>query len=122
MDGDGTSTNPYVFALDGKVVLPTIDGYEIFENNFNISVTPGSYLLDKYCVLNNDNNQDNCTWNDVTISSNVIHNYWCCLGIDLKRNTSYNFNIFLKDKKNNIVTKSYNYYTSEPIAPCTCFN
>ena len=122
MDGDGTSSNPYVLALDGKVVLPTIDGYEIFENNFIISVTQGTYLLDKYCVLNNDNNPDNCTWTDVTTSSNKISNDRCCLGIDLKRNTNYNFNIFLKDKKNNIVRKTYDYYQSGIPAPCACFN
>ena len=122
MDGDGTSTNPYVFALDGKVVLPTIDGYEISIGEFIISVTQGTYLLDKYCVLSNDNNPDNCTWIDVTTSSNEISNNRCCLGIDLKRNTNYNFNIFLKDKKNNIVTKSYNYYQSGIPEPCTCSN
>lgn len=99
-----------------------IDGYEIFENNFTISVTQGTYLLDKYCVLSNDNNPDNCIWIDVTTSSNEISNDRCCLGIDLKRNTNYNFNIFLKDKKNNIVTKSYEHYQTGPTAPCTCFN
>ena len=102
--------------------MPTIDGYEISIGEFTISVTQGTYLLDKYCVLNNDNNPNNCTWTDATTSSNEIWNYWCCLGIDLKRNTNYNFNIFLKDKKNNIVTKSYNYYQSGTAAPCTCFN
>lgn len=123
MDGDGTSTNPYIISSDGNIVLPEIEGYEIFENNFIINIKSGTYPVDKYCVLNNDSNPSNCKWFDVRNSDlNRIGNFWCCFGIDLKRNTNYNFNIFLKDKKNNIVTKSYNYYQSGTAAPCTCFN
>ena len=123
IDGDGTSANPYIISSDGNIVLPEIEGYEIFENNFIINIKSGTYPVDKYCVLNNDSNPSNCKWFDVRNSdSNRIGNFWCCFGIDLKRNTNYNFNIFLKDKKNNIVTKSYDYYQSGIAAPCTCSN
>ena len=121
IDGDGTSANPYIISSDGKVVLPTINGYEIFENNFIINIKSGTYPVDKYCVLNNDSNPSNCKWFDVRNGDpNRIWKFWCCFGIDLKRGNTYNFNIFIKEKNNSIVTKVYKHYQSTIAAPCTC--
>ena len=115
------SENPYIISSDGKVVLPTINGYEIFENNFIINIKSGTYPVDKYCVLNNDSNPSNCKWFDVRNGDpNRIWKFWCCFGIDLKRGNTYNFNIFIKEKNNSIVTKVYKHYQSTIAAPCTC--
>ena len=116
MDGDGTSTNPYVFALDGKVILATIDKFEIFETTFNISVTEGTYPLDKYCILSNDSDSANCTWQD--IPSNEFSTSCCCWNISLTKGKSYTFYLFVKDENSNVVTKTYEYSVISTPAPC----
>ena len=99
MDGDGTSTNPYVFALDGKVVLPTIDEFSVVYAGYEFKVTQGTYPIESYCTLDNDSNIDNCNWVS-KVSSCATE----------KGNSTNIFYLFVKDKKGNIVSKSYETY------------
>ena len=99
MDGDGTSTNPYVFALDGKVVLPTIDEFSVVYAGYEFKVTQGTYPIESYCTLDNDSNINNCNWVS-KVSSCATE----------KGNSTNIFYLFVKDKKGNIVSKSYETY------------
>ena len=99
MDGDGTSSNPYVFALDGKVVLPTIDEFSVVYAGYEFKVTQGTYPIESYCTLDNDSNIDNCNWVSKVSS--------CATEKGKSTNIFY---LFVKDKKGNIVSKSYETY------------
>ena len=96
MDGDGTSSNPYVLALDGKVVLPVIDEFSVVSAGYKFKVTQGTYPIESYCTLDNDSNIDNCNWVSKVTS--------CATE---KANSTNIFYLFIKDKKGNIVSKSY---------------
>ena len=101
MDGDGTSSNPYVFALDGKVVLPTIDEFSVVYAGYEFKVTQGTYPIESYCTLDNDSNIDNCNWvSKVSITCN-----------GKGKINKYSVYLFVKDKKKAILlSKSYETY------------
>ena len=95
MDGDGTSSNPYVLALDGKVVLPVIEKFEKFENQPSIRIRQGTYSISGYCFLVDDSNINNCNW-----TNNLSSITSSCAG-------GSNWYLYVKDSKNNIVSQKY---------------
>ena len=114
IDGDGTSTNPYILSSDGKVAFPEITLFEVQENYPSVTVKQGTYPISEYCFLTNDSNMNNCTW-----TTNLESITKCCAG----GNKNYNnkFYLYEKDKKGNISSQIYEtYYGSGVLAPCKC--
>ena len=114
IDGDGTSTNPYILSSDGKVAFPEITLFEVQENYPSVTVKQGTYPISEYCFLTNDSNMNNCTW-----TTNLESITKCCAG----GNKNYNnkFYLYVKDTKGNISSQIYEtYYGSGVLAPCKC--
>ena len=114
IDGDGTSTNPYILSSDGKVAFPEITLFEVQENYPSVTVKQGTYPILEYCFLTNDSNMNNCTW-----TTNLESITKCCAG----GNKNYNnkFYLYVKDTKGNISSQIYEtYYGSGVLAPCKC--
>ena len=114
IDGDGTSTNPYILSSDGKVAFPEITLFEVQENYPSVTVKQGTYPISEYCFLTNDSNMNNCTW-----TTNLESITKCCAG----GNKNYNnkFYLYVKDTKGNISSQIYEtYYGSGVSAPCKC--
>ena len=114
IDGDGTSTNPYILSSDGKVAFPEITLFEVQENYPSVTVKQGTYPISEYCFLINDSNMNNCTW-----TTNLESITKCCAG----GNKNYNnkFYLYVKDTKGNISSQIYEtYYGSGVLAPCKC--
>ena len=112
IDGDGTSTNPYILSSDGKVAFPEITLFEVQENYPSVTVKQGTYPISEYCFLTNDSNMNNCTW-----TTNLESITKCCAG----GNKNYNnkFYLYVKDTKGNISSQIYEtYYGSGVLAPC----
>ena len=114
IDGDGTSTNPYILSSDGKVAFPEITLFEVQENYPSVTVKQGTYPISEYCFLTNDSNMNNCTW-----TTNLESITKCCAG----GNKNYNnkFYLYVKDTKGNISSQIYEtYYGSGVLPPCKC--
>ena len=114
IDGEGTSTNPYILSSDGKVAFPEITLFEVQENYPSVTVKQGTYPISEYCFLTNDSNMNNCTW-----TTNLESITKCCAG----GNKNYNnkFYLYVKDTKGNISSQIYEtYYGSGVLAPCKC--
>ena len=114
IDGDGTSTNPYILSSDGKVAFPEITLFEVQDNYPSVTVKQGTYPISEYCFLTNDSNMNNCTW-----TTNLESITKCCAG----GNKNYNnkFYLYVKDTKGNISSQIYEiYYGSGVSAPCKC--
>ena len=115
IDGDGTSSNPYILSTDGEVILATIDKFNFTFSNFNISVTEGTYPLDKCCILSNDSDSSNCTWHDIPSNEFSIPFCWWNIHVPKEKSTFY---LFVKDENSNVVTKTYEHAGgSEPCPP-----
>ena len=109
MDGDGTSTNPYIISSDGEIVLPIIDSFSYKMGGYNYSITPGTYPIESYCALDNDSNINNCNWKSEKPR--------CAK--NRKTNSTNTFYLFVKDKKGNIVSKTCEAYIGNTPEKCT---
>ena len=96
IDGDGTSTNPYIISSDGNIVLPVIEKLSFVDGYiYEFEYTAGTYPIVSYCRLNNDEDVNNCNWVDRETLSNI---YACTKGLNINI-------IFIKDSKGNIASK-----------------
>ena len=109
IDGDGTSTNPYIISSDGEIVLPIIDSFSYEMGGYNYSITPGTYPIESYCALDNDSNINNCNWKSEKPR--------CAK--NRKTNSTNTFYLFVKDKKGNIVSKTCEAYIGNTPEKCT---
>ena len=109
IDGDGTSTNPYIISSDGEIVLPIIDSFSYKMGGYNYSITPGTYPIESYCALDNDSNINNCNWKSE--KPRCAENR--------KTNSTNTFYLFVKDKKGNIVSKTCEAYIGNTPEKCT---
>ena len=109
IDGEGTSTNPYIISSDGEIVLPIIDSFSYKMGGYNYSITPGTYPIESYCALDNDSNINNCNWKSEKPR--------CAK--NRKTNSTNTFYLFVKDKKGNIVSKTCEAYIGNTPEKCT---
>ena len=109
IDGEGTSTNPYIISSDGEIVLPIIDSFSYKMGGYNYSITPGTYPIESYCALDNDSNINNCNWKSE--KPRCAENR--------KTNSTNTFYLFVKDKKGNIVSKTCEAYIGNTPEKCT---
>ena len=108
IDGEGTSTNPYIISSDGEIVLPIIDSFSYKMGGYNYSITPGTYPIESYCALDNDSNINNCNWKSE--KPRCAENR--------KTNSTNTFYLFVKDKKGNIVSKTCEAYIGNTPEKC----
>ena len=109
IDGEGTSTNPYIISSDGEIVLPIIDSFSYKMGGYNYSITPGTYPIESYCALDNDSNINNCNWKSEKPRCTK----------NRKTNSTNTFYLFVKDKKGNIVSKTCEAYIGNTPEKCT---